>query len=288
MKLLLIVLAAVSFSSGVKYNGLRVKFGESDAMINKEVFLNIPRTIREAESSGWLRTDRPPGPMRELKMYCTAGRYVCPLFAMTGFVAGLQIGFPVDDFKSATIEPDKRLVRWHAPATDSEPARDYWTATQYYVSEASLQANAGPRVENGDTLQDGGVWVNDLEGQLIRIPSTEAELSMTLFKKQNCHPKMGTHYFWNMTHKLTCDKLLPWFPLVSNHDLIGVGFQFFGSLPEVSKDRRDWFDLFNGGGRMIAEMVVPYAPECYYELTQKYTVISLHTYFINDPWNIKC
>lgn len=61
------------------------------------------------------------------------------------------------------------------------------------ISE-SLKAGAGPQVENGATLQDGGVWVNDLDGQLMRIPSTEAELNTTLFKKQNCIPNMGMYY----------------------------------------------------------------------------------------------
>lgn len=43
--------------------------------------------------------------------------------------------FPVDEFESPTIKPEKRFVKWHASATDTEPARDYWTATHYYVSE---------------------------------------------------------------------------------------------------------------------------------------------------------
>ncbi|VVC88361.1 unnamed protein product [Leptidea sinapis] len=159
----------------------------------------LPRTMSEAESSGWRRIARPPGPLPELRLYCTAGRYVCPLFDTAGFVAGLQIGFPVEEFDSPTIKPEKRLVRWHAPATDSEPARDYWTATQYYVSE-------------------------------------------------------GTHYYWNMTREKSCDELLPWFPLVTNHDLL----------------------------------VMPYAPECLLQLSEHYSIISLHVYFINDPWNIKC
>ncbi|XP_050666090.1 uncharacterized protein LOC126966175 [Leptidea sinapis] len=287
MKLFLIVLATVSLSSGVNYNGLRVRFGWADAMVDKEAFFSIPRTMSEAESTGWQRIEGPPGPLPELMLYCTAGRYVCPLFHKTGFVAGLQIGFPVDDFKSPTISPEKRLVRWHAPATDTEPARDYWTATQYYVSEASLKAGAGPQVENGDTLQDGGVWVKDLEGQLIRIPSTEAELSKTLFKKQNCYPKMGTHYHWNMTREKSCDELLPWFPLVTNHDLIGVGFQIFGSLPEVPKNQRDWFEKYVGGRRSV-EAVIPDAPECYLDLIEQYPMVSLHVYYINEPWTIKC
>lgn len=59
-----------------------------------------------------------------------------------------------------------------------------------YVTE-SLKAGAGPTIENGATLQDGGVWVQGLDSRLMRIPSTEAELNSTDFKKQNCIPNMG-------------------------------------------------------------------------------------------------
>ena len=63
---------------------------------------------------------------------------------------------------------------------------------KYFVfSIESLKAGAGPQVENGATLQDGGVWVAGHDKRLMRIPSTEAELNSTAFKKQNCIPNMG-------------------------------------------------------------------------------------------------
>ncbi|XP_045502843.1 uncharacterized protein LOC123699848 isoform X1 [Colias croceus] len=287
MKFMLILLAAATVASGIQYNGLRVKFGWSDALANKEYFFNIPRTTMQAESEGWRRIERPPGPLPELRLYCSTDRYVCPLFDAAGFVAGLQIALPVDEFESPAMKPEKRFIKWRAPATETEPARDYWTATQYYVSEESLKAGAGPQVENGATLQDGGVWVSDLEGQLIRIPSTEGELNTTLFKKQNCIPNMGTHYHWNMTRDTSCDDLLPWFALTTNGDLVGVGFQFFGSLSE-QPNKREWFEKYKGRDPAAFQMVVPFAPDCYLDNASKYDGIGLHIYFIDDPWNIRC
>ncbi|CAH4031502.1 unnamed protein product [Pieris brassicae] len=288
MKSLIIILSIATFACGVQYNGLRVKFGWSDALVDKEYFYNIPRTIAQAEKEGWRRIERPPGPLPELRLYCPSDRYVCPLFDTAGFVAGLQIAFPVDEFESPTIKPEKRFVKWRAPATDSEPARDYWTATHYYVSAESLKAGAGPTVENGATLQDGGVWVSDLEGQLIRIPSTEAELNTTLFKKQNCIPNMGTHYHWNMTPEKSCDDILQWFALTSKSDLIGVGFQFFADLPPTPAGKRDWFERYTEKNPSSYEMVIPFAPKCYLDYASKYNGIGLHVYFIDDPWNIRC
>lgn len=68
-----------------------VKFGWSDALADMEYFFTIPRTIHEAEGEGWHRSERPKGPMKELRMYCPPGRIVCPLYDTAGFIAGLQI-----------------------------------------------------------------------------------------------------------------------------------------------------------------------------------------------------
>lgn len=51
----------------------------------------IPRTITDVENEGWERTERPPGPLPELRMYCLPGRIVCPLYDTAGFVAGLMV-----------------------------------------------------------------------------------------------------------------------------------------------------------------------------------------------------
>ncbi|CAH0728203.1 unnamed protein product, partial [Brenthis ino] len=286
MKEFIVFLTVISLTCGIQYNGLRVKFGWSDALADKEYFYKIPRTIVAAESEGWRRTERPPGPMEELRLYCSLGRAVCPLYDPSGFVAGLQLAFPVDELISPSFKPEHRFVKWSVPSTDGEPGRDYWSITQYFVSEESLKAGAGPQVENGATLQDGGVWVSDLEGQLVRIPSTEAELNTTIFKKQNCVPNMGIHYHYNMSRETSCDTLFPWFALTTKGYLVGVSFQMFGKLTKPPKGR-DWFEAFDSG-RIFAEMTIPFAPECLYKLADSHPVLSLHIYYIDSPWNIKC
>lgn len=64
----------------------------------------------------------------------------------------------------------------------------------HVISIESLKAGAGPTLESGATLQDGGVWVAGHDKRLMRIPSTEAELNSTTFKKQNCIPNMGKNF----------------------------------------------------------------------------------------------
>ncbi|XP_026735060.1 uncharacterized protein LOC113498978 isoform X1 [Trichoplusia ni] len=291
MEKIIFVLSLVAAACGIQYDGLRVKFGWSDALADMEYFFSIPRTISEVETEGWTRTERPPGPLPELRMYCPPGRTVCPLYDTAGFVAGLMIALPVDEYDSPPVKPEKKFVKWSAPASEGEPARDYWTATQYFVSEdhvisiESLKAGAGPTLESGATLQDGGVWVAGHDKRLMRIPSTEAELNSTTFKKQNCIPNMGIHYYYNMTKDLNCEELLPWFALTTQGDLVGTGFQVIGRLPKPK--HRNWFESFENLKQGI-KVAIPNSPDCLGDWADKYGLISMHIYFVKDPWNIKC
>ncbi|XP_047033656.1 uncharacterized protein LOC110383327 isoform X1 [Helicoverpa armigera] len=290
MNCVIVILSIVATVCGIQYDGLRVKFGWTDALADMEYFFKIPRTIAEVENEGWLRTERPPGPLPELRMYCPPGRGVCPLYDTAGFVAGLMVAIPVEDFVSV-VKPEKKFIKWSAPAAEGEPAKDYWTATQYFVSEdyvfslESLKAGAGPQVENGATLQDGGVWVAGHDLRLMRIPSTEAELNSTTFKKQNCIPNMGTHYYYNMTRDLNCEELLPWFALTTQGDLVGTGFQVIGKV--TKRKQREWFESIPNPKQSI-QVTIPFAPDCLGDWGEKYGVISMHIYFVNDPWNIQC
>ncbi|KAJ2942049.1 hypothetical protein O0L34_g10966 [Tuta absoluta] len=285
MNRLIFVLATASIAFGIQYDGLRVKFGWSDALADVEYFYKIPRTIMEAEAAGWRRTTRPSDQLPELRMYCMANRGVCSLYDVGGFVAGLQVSLPIDEFESLAIKPEMKFNRWKAPAAFGEPSKEYWTLPQFFVSEDSLKAGAGPQMENGATLQDGGVWVHGLDARLMRIPTTEAELNTTTFKKQNCVPNMGTHYYYNMTPQMKCEDFLPWFALVSDGELIGTGFQFFGRL--AKQPYREWFENPTPA-KQSAKIAVPYGPPCLYEWGQSYGVVSMHIYYVDEPWKIKC
>ncbi|XP_035449380.2 uncharacterized protein LOC118275500 [Spodoptera frugiperda] len=285
MEKVIVLLAFVAVVCGVQYDGLRAKFGWTDALADMEYFFKIPRTISDVEAEGWLRTERPKGPLPELRMYCPPGRGLCSLYDTAGFVAGIMLAFPADGLETA-LPPEKNLVKWSAPAVEGEPAGEYWTATQFFVSEESLKAGAGPQVENGATLQDGGVWVVGHDSRLMRIPSTEAELNSTTFKKQNCIPNMGTHYYYNMTRDLKCDDYFPWFAMTTQGDMVGTGFQMVGKMTKPKK-ARNWFDDLPNPKQGMS-IGLPHAPDCLLESVEKYGVISIHIYFVDEPWKIKC
>ncbi|XP_026315046.1 uncharacterized protein LOC113226571 isoform X2 [Hyposmocoma kahamanoa] len=280
----LIAAASVADGAGFRRDGLRVKFGWSSALENVDYFFKIPRTLMEAEAEGWRRTNR-EGLMAELRMYCTPGRNVCPMYDVGGFIAGLQIGFPKDDFESQVQKPQAKMMSWRALANFGEPTKDFWHLPQYYVTEESLKAGSGPQIENGATLQEGGVWVYGPDVKLMRIPTTEAELNNTIFKKQNCIPNMGTHYYYNLTKDTKCEDIWPWFALVSEGELIGTGFFMFGRLVKQS-DFRKWFE--NGPfTKESVKLTVPDAPKCLYDWAE-YGILSLHIYYVDKPWNIRC
>ncbi|XP_013171136.1 PREDICTED: uncharacterized protein LOC106120358 [Papilio xuthus] len=283
MKFAFALLGIASLATGLQYDGYRVKFGWSDALADKEYFFSLPRVVSDAEAKGWRRTERPPGPLPELRMYCSTGKNVCPLYDTAGFIAGLQVAIPVEGYEYPPFwVPEKKFVKWVAKASHGEPEKEYWTATQFYVSEESLKAGAGPTIENGATLQDGGVWVAGPDNRLMRIPSTEGELNTTSWKKQNCIPNMGIHYHYNMTPDLKCEDLFPWFATTTDTDLAVVGFQVIGRIP---KQNPDWFEKVP---KDSAPITIPLAPQCLYDNVDKYGVISLHIYFIDKPWTIKC
>ncbi|GBP12827.1 hypothetical protein EVAR_6143_1 [Eumeta japonica] len=262
----------------------KIKFGWSEALADKEYFFKVPRTLQEAEAAGWRRTDSPPGTLDDLRLYCAPGRLVCALYCPNSFIGGLQIALPVDEFESLAVKPEKNFVKWRAPALDGEPAKDYWTATQYYVFKDSLKVGAGPHRENGATLQDGGVWVTGPSKELITIPLSEKELNEhSPFKKQNCIPNMGIHYYYNMTSEMKCEDILPWFALVSNGELVGTGIQVFGKLPP--SEPRDWFER---PPARAAQITIPFAPPCLHEWAASYGVVSMHVYYVEAPWRIRC
>lgn len=44
----------------------------------------------------------------------------------------------MDELISPAFKPEHRFVKWSVPSTDGEPGRDYWSITQYFVSEGTL------------------------------------------------------------------------------------------------------------------------------------------------------
>ena len=61
-----------------------------------------------------------------------------------------------------------------------------------------------------------------------------------------------------------------------------MGWQFFGKTQFV---KRNWYDDI---GRQAVEYTVPNGPKCLADWAEMFGVISVHMYFTEAPWTIKC
>ncbi|KAJ2942055.1 hypothetical protein O0L34_g10973 [Tuta absoluta] len=287
---LFLVLSALAVALGAhNYNALRVKYGFSGAGgADVDYFYTIPRTAREAEVAGWKQFIKPyDSKINGLFMYCLNNLEICSLYNQKGFVTGLQISIPQDKIELVPNMAELKMKPWQAPAAFGEPAKLYWTLPIVFASEESLKTGALPTIENGQILQDGGVWVHGLNNiDMIKMPTSEAELQKTAFKKQNCVPAQGTHYQYNLTPNMKCEDFLPFFGLVHDGQLIGSGFLFFGKFTK-NQTNRAWFENPTPA-RETTIWAQPLAPQCFYDWAEKYHQIAVHIYYIEDPWNIKC
>ncbi|KAI5631144.1 hypothetical protein NE865_16148 [Phthorimaea operculella] len=286
-QVLFLVLSALAVAHGFEYDGLRVKFGALGLLADWQYFYDIPRTIKEAEDAGWTEFPKPEGQyLPELKMYCLSNLLVCPFYHEEGFVAGIHLSVPVDEFKSISNWTEAKLTKWQAPEAFDEPAKEYWSLPQFFVTKESLEAGAYPKAENGSTLQDKGVWVYDNNKELLNIPLTEAEINTTTaYTKCNCIEKMGSHYYYTMTPDLKCEDFMPWFAVVTDGKLVGSGFQFYGKLTD--HHNRVWWEDPKPY-RQIVHDAISTGPQCLYDIADEYGLISLHVYYVDKPWSIKC
>lgn len=85
-----------------------------------------------------------------------------------------------------------------------------------------------------------------------------------------------------MTPNLKCEDFQPFFILAKDGDMIGMGWQFFGRTQYVDYN---WYDDIDG---RAVKATVPLGPDCLPNGADKYGVISIHMFFVETPWNIKC
>ncbi|KAG7298117.1 hypothetical protein JYU34_018886 [Plutella xylostella] len=282
----ILALAGASAQIGLLKTALRLKWGLP--LVDSEYFIDIPREELMIISEGWRLVQRPSSfPMPALKMYCMRDDYsVCTLYDPdTGFVSGLQISLPVQKFTETPIALDTiGFSKWTAPDNV-----EYWANMQFFISPETYKKSPSERMAlaraDEATLKEGGVWVPDLEGQLMKIEGTEQGIQNSIFTKQACIVSMGDHYYYDMKPSIDCSRLFPWFGLINAGNLEATGFMVFGKLPAVASGKRTWFEH---PARAAVQAIVPSAPQCLYELADNPGVYTLHIYYGKHPYTITC
>ncbi|CAG4931198.1 unnamed protein product [Parnassius apollo] len=289
MKQLILFLPLLCGAYGAWTSGLRVKF-DIGLWPGTDFFFELPRTVDDATAENWTLTERPSGPLSSLVMYCPGERIVCTMFDVDGNIAGLQIAIPQDEITGSTMDwPTQGWTEW-TTNTSSGVTTTFWTIQQYFVSEETFKMSKEERIKaferSPDVLRENAVWVTGFDGELMYISKNATDVADSLFTRQACIPWMGRHYYYNMTSETTCTSstLLPWFPIVHSGELIATGLIAHGSLP-IKSDERDWFER---PAKLAVQAIVPDGPECLYDLAEDPGIVTLHIYYVENPWYIGC
>ncbi|XP_041969158.1 uncharacterized protein LOC121726008 [Aricia agestis] len=289
MKQFIVLLSIIAVSAAAWEPGLRIKFNVG-LRPGTDFFFDVPKTVDAAISEGWSLTQRiNTAPYPSLVLYCPADRDLCAYFDDLGYIAGLQIALAQDEFTDAIFDWETQGFTEWVPATPTGEIKKYWTIQQYFVSEAYLLQSAADREamrKEGVLLQEDAVWVTGINRAIDRISTSRTDIENSVYTRQACLPWMGRHFYYNMSAETTCtaSTMYPWFPLVHSGQLIATGFVVFGKLP-IIEGQRDWFER---PPRLAVQVIVPRGPQCLYDLVDSVGLLTMHIYYVENPWTIGC
>ncbi|KAJ2941090.1 hypothetical protein O0L34_g10323 [Tuta absoluta] len=282
MKQIVLLLSTLAVAFGWDA-GFRVRFGVGG--YGKDHYVTLPMTLSEAKNQSWKQEARVDKVMPSLVMYCHETFMICVMYDDTGYAAGIQVALPANDFQLAQWDWNVQgWLKW-IPSN----SRSYWTKQQYFVNEEYLKTSAQQRVANRDKsslLSAGGsVWVSGNRAELFEITKRPDQLFSKGFTEQGCIPGMGHHY-WRLNKTTECDsEMFPWFTLNDNgRDLIGTGLYVPGKLDPKDLPK-DWFERAPEIG---VRLIVPRGPSCFYKIGGNPGLVSIHIYYVSDPWKIIC
>ncbi|KAI5638991.1 hypothetical protein NE865_08443 [Phthorimaea operculella] len=261
--------------------GFRVRFGLGG--YGKDHFVSLPMTLAEAKKQSWTQEERVDIVLPSLVMYCHETFMICVMYDDTEYAAGLQVAVPANDFQQAQWDWDTQgWLKW-IPSN----SKSYWAKHQYFVTEEYLETSAEERVANRDKSSllsvGGSVWVSGIRAERFEI-TKRPDLSKG-FTEQACVPGMGHHY-WRLNETTECNsEMFPWFSVHDNHrDLVAMGLYVPGKLDPKDLPK-DWFER---APAWTAKILVPHGPQCLYDLGANPGLLSIHTYYVSDPWKIVC
>ncbi|XP_063367258.1 uncharacterized protein LOC134655724 [Cydia amplana] len=281
MKQLLVLFAIIAVgSSSIWKGGFRIRF-DIGVDFGSTFFIEVPRTLTDAISEGWVSQTQPDGlPVTSVSMYCYSDNIVCNFYDSNGDVAGLQVALPKDKFTPHYEDMDAvGFTDWTVDDVE------YYTLQQYFTTEEILSSRATRANENKIT-ENGGVWVVGTNKEVVKISNSTSEIvSEGVFTVQACIPWMGHHYYYKMDPSLSCDEpLFPWFAIVESGELVATGLAVVGEL-NLDSGARNWFETPD---QSAVKTIVPFGPDCLYELASSPGAVSMHIYYIDQPWLVSC
>ncbi|XP_015520815.1 uncharacterized protein LOC124308757 [Neodiprion virginianus] len=267
MFLKLAIIALAAFNTASAGDDVWTGFVASWSSNSSSHFYQLPQTLESAQNQGWTNISGVEQPDNITALgYYGDYRLVVLYSGETGAACGVQIAIPTEDVDN-TGEP-MIYANISAITTKVLEGVSCYTVTAYF----SIDESSGSR----------RIWFQE-KNSLHEIPTNISEVtSKTEFYAGSCVPTMGNHYN-NMNSTSDCSYLYPWFLLGYGDNVIGFGFQGFGS--GTSSSKRTWWETIPPASLAY---VVRDPPTCAVNAIYEYGVISLHIWLIDTPQDITC
>ncbi|XP_015607708.1 uncharacterized protein LOC107273729 [Cephus cinctus] len=276
MKTVIILAAFTALSSAFEWTDLRVRWNGSDTL-HQNSFFEIPRTANSSISEGWVSV--PHVNDHPVTVYCPKndGRF-CVLTDSYGNIAGIQVSVLASDIDNKGIPYDPSTIAAYKKKTLF--GEDYWTTTVYTVDPNLI--DAGGRRDAKGLIMTTGVWVEEGDSYMYIDKNLNTLLKTLDFRKNNCFPSMGHHYYLKLDENQDCKEISPYFLMYSGNDLTVLGFLAFGRPTTLN---RPWYDALDW---TAIKPTIPKPPACLVDWGREYGIITMHIFLVEKPWKITC
>ncbi|KAI5631697.1 hypothetical protein NE865_15588 [Phthorimaea operculella] len=238
-----------------------VRYGPGDSE-TPDRFISLPLTVDEAKSQSWNQESRVDKALPSLVLYCHPTFIICVMYDDTLYAAGIQIALPEKNLQDTLVDPTLQgYLKW-IPSN----GKSYWVKDQYFVDQEFLKTDAKQRVakRNPETLlQAGSVWVSGNQSELIEVTPTPEGLPKE-FIELGCYNRMGVH--------------------CKQRELLAAGLGI-GARLDPADLPKDWFERPD---EQLARAFVPDGPQCIYDLPHNPGFVTIHVYYVDEPWKITC
>ncbi|KAK3101821.1 hypothetical protein FSP39_006599 [Pinctada imbricata] len=167
-----------------------------------------------------------------------------PIYDSNGWLAGIQAIIPANmkGFNSKNESIQLPPIETMPPVIPmfTNAGSPYFTITAYF-KHPKLVCNPIAKVQAGK-----GLYIQTGKDPVInhkQIPMEAKDLDDN-WKRADCLPSMGTHYFYNLTKNLACEQIYPVFLMYDNEGHLGAfGWTFQGEPLDGDISVVDWFKL---------------------------------------------
>ncbi|KAL4223546.1 hypothetical protein ACF0H5_017017 [Mactra antiquata] len=210
------------FHNSPEWNGLKVSWSPNPF----SGFHDLPRQRLEAVNDGWELLVPNSGCDGHANFkgerYIKNHDYgVILIYDASGYIAGIQIGFPSSYSPNPNRYPPETLV--NSPLVLDNGV---YYLTAYFVHPGTI-CTGRSQDEFEETGTGEGLWIQNGTNPVldsISIPKQESDIVNTRWTRGKCFYTMGMHYWYNIRSNMTCDEFFPVFLMYNDGLLNSFGW----------------------------------------------------------------